>query len=192
MDFVKYLLDKHGCSPDSSNGYFLARAVFAKHIELVDLLLSYGASPDMNDGWAVRNAISDGDLAMVRRLLELTPPSTSEQEDSLCTNDYERDDKAKKRRRSDADKSSPRKRRKVEMRCKPTPKMLSTAVQAQQWPIVDYLTSKGAPSCPLLREKMLTTVMQARLLRSKCSTCSPERRSAFLTNNENLVVNITV
>lgn len=154
MDLLRHLLDHHKASADSSNGYFLARAVFAHHLPLVDLLLEYGASPAMNDGWAVRNAISSGDLAMVKRLLELP---IDRQEDILASDDAvdmgspqecERPTKKKKRRKS-SESNQARKRRRVsqEMRCQPTPKMLETAVREEQWQIVDYLTSRGSHFC---------------------------------------------
>ncbi|KWU43447.1 hypothetical protein RHOSPDRAFT_19601, partial [Rhodotorula sp. JG-1b] len=67
MTFIAYLLDHYSASPNSHDGYPLARAVFARHLPLIRLLLAHGADPGLKDGWAVTTAISHGDFDLKRR-----------------------------------------------------------------------------------------------------------------------------
>lgn len=135
LELLSYLLTTYSASPNSHNGYFLARAVLAAHLPLVRLLLSHGADPALKKGWAVSAAIAQGDLALVKVLME------RELDRSDDGGDGERVEGGKKRRKSGGGGG---KRRKMEVRCEPTGEMLEAAVRAQQWVIVDYLKARGA------------------------------------------------
>jgi hypothetical protein len=69
LDFVTHLIDHFGASPNSHSGYALARAVRARHWPLMELLLDRGADPQLNAGMAITQAASQGNLALVQRLL---------------------------------------------------------------------------------------------------------------------------
>lgn len=139
LPLLRYLLERYEASPNSKKGYFLARAVFARHIPLIRLLLAHGADPALKGGWAVTTAIGFGDLDLVKMLLE---------------REVERDDvpdevelegwNARKRRGSGGGGGG--KRRKMEERCVATTEMLEVAIKGQQWDIATYLMAKGAPS----------------------------------------------
>ncbi|GAA5984553.1 hypothetical protein JCM10908_003396 [Rhodotorula pacifica] len=155
LPFIAYLLDKYSASPNSHEGYPLARAVFARHLPLVRLLLSHGADPGLKDGWAVTTAISNGDHDLVKLLMERGAERDDDDDDTepasedtvLVAKGSPRP--AKKRRRESNGGGG--KRRKMEDRCQATSIMLETAVKAKQWTIVDYLTAKGArPSLNVL------------------------------------------
>jgi hypothetical protein len=55
---------------DSHGGYPLIRAIQSKHIPLIRLLLSYGADPTKRQGLAIFTAIRQGDLELVRLLID--------------------------------------------------------------------------------------------------------------------------
>ncbi|GAA6010440.1 hypothetical protein JCM10207_001305 [Rhodosporidiobolus poonsookiae] len=150
MPLVTYLLEHYGASPNSQDGYPLARAVFARHLPLIRLLLRHGADPALKDGWAVTTAIANGDADLVKLLMERESPreEVPDEVDEVVLKENG-GKKAKKRRRDSAGGGG--KRRKMEDRCIATREMLETAVKAKQWGIVDYLTSKGAlPSISVL------------------------------------------
>lgn len=143
MTFIAYLLDHYSASPNSHDGYPLARAVFARHLPLIRLLLAHGADPGLKDGWAVTTAISHGDFDLVKLLME----PGSERSDEPLSDDVvlvAKGSRTAKKRRRDSDGGGG-KRRKMEDRCAATSIMLETAVKSKQWAIVDYLTAKGAP-----------------------------------------------
>lgn len=133
-----YLLQTYGASPNSHGGYFLARAVFAKCLPLVNLLLSYGADPGLKKGWAVVAAIGHGDITLVKLLLERESGEMAGE-----TEGYSEREGMGSRKRSPEGKEGARKRRKMEERCKATSEMLEAAVKNQKWAIVDYLTARG-------------------------------------------------
>ncbi|GAA5968504.1 hypothetical protein JCM11641_007662 [Rhodosporidiobolus odoratus] len=148
LPLITYLLERYGASPNSKEGYPLARAVFARHLPLIRLLLKHGADPSLRDGWAVTTAISNGDADLVKLLMEREPERDEVAEDEAVLKKC-KGTGAKKRRRDSSGGGG--KRRKMEDRCKATNEMLETAVKAKQWAIVDYLTAKGAlPSIGVL------------------------------------------
>ncbi|CEQ40924.1 SPOSA6832_02596 [Sporobolomyces salmonicolor] len=143
LPLITYLLDTYHASPNSKEGYPLARAVFARHLPLIRLLLEYGADPGLKDGWAVTTAIANGDEDLVRMLMEKEVEREGVDEgEVVLLKPKEAGGAAKKRRRESGGGGG--KRRKIEDRCRPTQEMLETAVRAKQWGIVDYLTAKGA------------------------------------------------
>lgn len=140
MPFIAYLLDRYSASPNSHDGYPLARAVFARHLPLIRLLLAHGADPGLKDGWAVTTAISHGDFDLVKLLME----PGSERTDEPLSDDVvlvAKGSRTAQKRRRDSDGGGG-KRRKMEDRCAATSIMLETAVKSKQWAIVDYLTAK--------------------------------------------------
>ncbi|GAA5899883.1 uncharacterized protein JCM6883_006022 [Sporobolomyces salmoneus] len=169
LPLIRYLLEKYKASPNSHNGYPLARAVFSGDFELIRLLLDHGADPGLKEGWAVVTAIMKGSndkaggLSMVRALIEpdyplpvsaSSTPNGSDHEGGGGDTQGNVSDKQKKRKRdrNGESGSSPAKRARLEDRCKPTPEMLETAVKTKQWDIVDYLTKKGAiPNLDVLK-----------------------------------------
>ncbi|GAA6042499.1 hypothetical protein JCM8097_003060 [Rhodosporidiobolus ruineniae] len=147
LPLIQHLLERYSASPNSQGGYLLARAVLAKHLPLIRLLLKHGADPALGDGWAVTHAIAGGDMGLVKLLMEHEPErdeadEAAEGEEVVLRDKGGGNGVAKKRRRSSGGGGG--KRRKVEDRCKATKEMLETAVKAKQWAIVDYLTAKGA------------------------------------------------
>ncbi|GAA5921189.1 hypothetical protein JCM3775_004132 [Rhodotorula graminis] len=150
LELITYLLDTYNASPNSHDGYPLARAVFARHLPLIRLLLQYGADPALKDGWAVTTAIANGDADLVKLLMEREVERDEDDGDEGPLHEVvlERGGgrKSSKKRRRDSGGGGG-KRRRVAMgdRCRATKEMLETAVKAKQWGIVDYLTAKGAP-----------------------------------------------
>jgi len=150
LELITYLLATYNASPNSHDGYPLARAVFARHLPLIRLLLEYGADPALKDGWAVTTAIANGDADLVKLLMEReVERDDDDDEGPLHEVVLERDGgKSSKKRRRDSGGGGG-KRRRLGDRCKATKEMLETAVKAKQWGIVDYLTAKGAPQLSL-------------------------------------------
>ncbi|GAA5836888.1 hypothetical protein JCM9279_007690 [Rhodotorula babjevae] len=146
LELIAYLLDTYKASPNSHDGYPLARAVFARHLPLIRLLLEYGADPALKDGWAVTTAIANGDADLVKLLME-REVERDDAEGPLHEVVLEREggQSSKKRRRDSSGGGGKRRRVAVGDRCRATKEMLETAVKAKQWGIVDYLTAKGAP-----------------------------------------------
>ena len=138
LELLEHMLVKYNASPNSHKGYLLARAVLAQHEPLIRLLVAHGADPALKDGWAVNAAIGQGDLALVKLLLEreVVRGDGIDEDGDECVG------KSKKRRRTSADGGGG-KRRRMENRCEPTSAMLEMAVRAGQWAIVDYLTARG-------------------------------------------------
>lgn len=144
---IEYLLEKYQASANSRNGYFLARAVLARHLPFVELLLRHDADPSLNDGYAVNVAIGTGDLALVKLLMEREPHERPTEELEVAEavdgdGDGQRRKKKKKRRR-ESDGGGGSKRRKVQDRCKATSRMLEVAMKEENWEMVTYLQSKG-------------------------------------------------
>jgi len=138
------LLDKYQASANSRNGYFLARAVLARHLHFVKLLLRHDADPSLNDGYAVNVAISTGDIALVKLLLEREPdPRPTEELEVVEDGEGDGRRKKNKKRRRESDGGGGGKRRKVQDRCKATSKMLEVAMKEENWEMVTYLQSKG-------------------------------------------------
>jgi hypothetical protein len=50
LPLFTHLLSSYNVSPNARKGYALARAVYARHLPLVRLLLAFGASPDRSEG----------------------------------------------------------------------------------------------------------------------------------------------
>lgn len=170
LRLVTYLLETYRASPNSHDGYPLARAVFARHLPLVRLLLKHGADPSLKNGWAVTNAIANGDQDLVRMLLER---EVEREEAGLADDEVilkAKNGSAKKRRRDSTGGGG--KRRRVEDRCPATKEMLETAVKAKQWAIVDYLTAKGEFWRPSHTPTADSTSRQARRPASTSWRCS--------------------
>ncbi|BGO94955.1 hypothetical protein NBRC10512_008016 [Rhodotorula toruloides] len=143
LPLITHLLETYRSSPNSQDGYPLARAVLGRHLPLIRLLLRHGADPSLKGGWAVTTAIANGDQDLVRMLLER---EVDREEAGIADDEVifkAKNGSAKKRRRGSTGGGG--KRRRVEDRCPATKEMLETAVKAKQWAIVDYLTAKGAP-----------------------------------------------
>lgn len=146
LPVIEYLLDKYQASANSRNGYFLARAVLARHLPFVNLLLRHDADPSLNDGYAVNVAIGTGDIALVKLLMEREPDPRPTEELEVAEEgevDGRRKKKKKRRRESDGGGGGGGKRRKVQDRCKATSKMLEVATKEENWEMVTYLQSKG-------------------------------------------------
>lgn len=148
LAMIEYLLGAYEASPNSKKGYFLARAVVARHEPLIRLLLSHGADPGMKEGWAVVQAIGFGDLALVKLLME-RQAAVGEVEEVEEFEVLEVVNGKKKRRRSSEGGGG--KRRKMEERCEATSAMLEAAVRGQKWDIVDYLQARGVFSLQIDR-----------------------------------------
>ncbi|GAA6046653.1 hypothetical protein JCM3770_003098 [Rhodotorula araucariae] len=150
LPLITYLLDKYGATPNSHDGYPLARAVFARHLPLIRLLLHHGANPALKDGWAVTTAIANGDVDLVKLLMEREVDRGDADGPLQEVVLQPREGKSAKKRRRDSGGGGG-KRRCMGDRCRATKEMLETAVKAKQWAIVDYLTAKGAqPSLSVL------------------------------------------
>lgn len=152
---LPHLLERYSASPNTAKGYPLARAVFARHVPLIKLLLHYGADPTCSKEWSLLAAIGEGDLTMLRLLVERDRGYASDEDieeeegNTLLVNGQR---KKKRRRSSLGDRNllssiaSQVKRRKFDAddRCRVTQTMLEAAVKAQAWDIVAYLRLKGA------------------------------------------------
>lgn len=143
LELLEYLLDKYKASPNSKGGYFLARAVFARHKNLVDLLLRYGADPGVKSGWAVVAAIGYGDINLVKTLMERNTDRPVEIREEGDGEDFRVLLKNGRKKRRTSNGGGGGKRRKMEKRCEPSKEMLEAAVKRQHWNIVEYLISRG-------------------------------------------------
>ncbi|TKA52349.1 hypothetical protein B0A53_04817 [Rhodotorula sp. CCFEE 5036] len=187
MPFIAYLLDRYSASPNSHDGYPLARAVFARHLPLIRLLLAHGADPGLKDGWAVTTAISHGDFDLVKLLME----PGSERTDEPLSDDVvlvAKGSRTAQKRRRDSDGGGG-KRRKMEDRCAATSIMLETAVKSKQWAIVDYLTAKGPAQAGYLTQILLYGIFLALFL--NCYT-SGELASTGLLGRTALTLSLTL
>lgn len=155
LPLISYLLAEYEASPNSHDGYPLARAVFARHLPLIKLLLEYGADPGLKDGWAVTTAISNGDHDLVKMLVEREVERDEPTVEADVLVPTTGSGPGKKRRRVSGGGGG--KRRKIGDRCLATSVMLETAVRSKQWAIVDYLTAKGEVTLVLrFPSRMLT------------------------------------
>ena len=110
--FVEYLFQLHpGPDPNSHDGYALVRAVQARNIPIIRLLLAHGADPGRRDSLAIFLAIQSKKLSLVKLLVE-------------------RDERLKS--------SGPGKRRKLEDRVKVTATMLRVAVKKRATDIIEW------------------------------------------------------
>lgn len=119
LPFLQYLFNSPGIpKPDvnSNGGYALTKAVHAKFIPLIRLLLNHGAKPQCKDYLAIFVAIRQKDLALVKMLIE-------------------RDDSTYTCRLG----TGKRKRRKLEDRVMVNSAMLKMAVKCDARDIIDYL-----------------------------------------------------
>ncbi|KAG6833373.1 hypothetical protein H0H87_007990 [Tephrocybe sp. NHM501043] len=135
--FLQYLLNSPGI-PDpnlnSFDGYALTKAVHARYVPLVRLLLKHGADPQRKNCLAIFVAIRQQDLTLVKLLIE--------RDDSPYT---------------ELPGIGKRKRRKFEDRVIANAAMLRAAVKCGAKDIIDYLSyEKGCvPDIPTLR--LMTT-----------------------------------
>ncbi|KAK4052853.1 hypothetical protein OIV83_002141 [Microbotryomycetes sp. JL201] len=178
FELIKYLLEHYHASPNSKNGYILARAVFARHEPLVKLLLAHGADPSLKQGWAVLAAIGMGDLHLVKLLMdydETADASVAVDTEELATAPSSSALPLKRRRSSEGGKS---KRRRVEPRCQATSEMLEAAVRGEHWDIVTYLEEKAGKDWSMRRHSMpfSTTVAAKRKRKSSRSRTSLKRK----------------
>ncbi|SCV69309.1 BQ2448_2329 [Microbotryum intermedium] len=161
LSLIAYLLEQYRASPNSKNGYFLARAVLARHRPLIELLLYHGADPVLKDGWAVMVAIGMGDLATVKLLLDGPTHRVERMEVSGCSN------LSQTRSTSLPQEAALHARRLIgtaptlrtsKVRCKTstpccaTSEMLEAAVKAQHWHLVDYLHIQVLPTIAAQKE----------------------------------------
>lgn len=139
LPLIRYLLETYQASPDKCRkGYFLAKAVAARHVELIQLLLRHGADPGLGDGYAVRDAIGTGDLDLVRLLMEKEVEGEAEMEDEPVLVGG-----GGKKRKAGSGGPAAKRRRRTVPRCQATSEMLQKAVKGEHWRIVDYLTERG-------------------------------------------------
>lgn len=138
LPLIEHLLSTYGASPNSGNGYLLARAVFAQHLPLIKLLLKWGADPSLNNGWAVTTAIGYGDLPLVQLLLE-----RERDEDTTGEEEAVPEGNSTRKRRMSGEGTQRSKRRRLEVRCKATGTMLECAVKKRKVDIANYLTAQG-------------------------------------------------
>lgn len=146
LPLIAHLLTHYSASPNSKSGYFLARAVVAKHLPLVHLLLDHGADPSLKGDWAVLVAIKARDLGLVKLLLEREPPRASQTEEFGSEGEeVAQANHGKKRRRSSGGGSG--KRLKIDTTRTPATSAMLTAAAALTDPpekeMVDYLTGRG-------------------------------------------------
>ncbi|PPR00885.1 hypothetical protein CVT24_000370 [Panaeolus cyanescens] len=64
---------RHQPYMDSNLGYALTKAVHAKFVPLIQILLENGANPQCHNSLAVKVAIKQKDLALLKLLVERTP-----------------------------------------------------------------------------------------------------------------------
>lgn len=141
ISLVEHLLHHYQASPNAKKGYPLARAVYARHLDLIRLLLRYGADPSEARGWSVIAAIGNGDLEVVRLLLEGENASCLEKTDSTSEEEVLNIERGRKRKSLDAPRV---KRRRIDGECRTaTREMLEVAVKGEQWEIVQYLRQRG-------------------------------------------------
>lgn len=111
--FVEYLFQlRPGPDPNSHDGYALVRAVQARNVPIIRLLLAHGADPERRDNLAVMLAIQSKELSLVKLLVE-------------------RDERTRS--------SGPGKRRKMDDRVAVTAAMLTVAVKKRATDIVEWL-----------------------------------------------------
>jgi len=111
--FVEYLFQHcPGPDPNSHDGYALVRAVQARNIPIIQLLLIHGANPEKRENLAVMLAIQSKELSLVKLLVE-------------------RDERRKS--------SGSGKRRKLGDRVVVTAAMLTVAVKNQATDIAEWL-----------------------------------------------------
>lgn len=151
MPLFTYLLQEYHASPNSKKGYLLARAVYARHLPLIRLLLRHGADPALGEGFAMNAAIGQGDLGLVKLLMEREVEREGEEEEEQVVEEEEEEgendlgEKKKRRRRSSTGGGG--KRRKVGDesgdRVTATRKMLEVAIKGKHRAIQEYLQGKG-------------------------------------------------
>jgi len=151
---VAYLLtsgDGRRSNANCHKGYLLARAVLARHIPLIRLLLNHGASPAEKKHMSVMLAIGRNDLLAVRMLIEGGRPE--EEEDfrqrtsaAATTAASTGTNKRPRKRKASAAIDSPdrAKRQKVEDRTAVTSQMLELATRQRCDPLVRYFMVRGA------------------------------------------------
>jgi hypothetical protein len=153
LPLLRHLLGALQADPDSSNGYALAKAVLARHFELIRLLLEHGASPSIKENLPVMLAIGRNDIEIVRMLVEQDyRPSEGDEPVSADTSAGQQESSKKGRKRLSSQTSSPTgrngsspgKRRRLEDRIKVTSGMLEQAVKQEYVPLIDYFMGKGA------------------------------------------------
>lgn len=66
----------HRPNMDSNNGYALTRAVHAKVLPLIQILLDNGATPQCHNSLAIKVAIKQRDLSLLKMLVERKPDKT--------------------------------------------------------------------------------------------------------------------
>lgn len=68
LDTVKQLITEEGM--DDEDGYYLLRAAEHDQPHVVEYLIRQGANVNVNDGWLLCNAAGNGDLVLVKLLIE--------------------------------------------------------------------------------------------------------------------------
>ncbi|CAD6588765.1 MAG: hypothetical protein CYPHOPRED_004516 [Cyphobasidiales sp. Tagirdzhanova-0007] len=146
LPFLSRMLFPLRGNPNSFRGYPLAKAVLARHLPLIQLLLENGADPSMKDGMSVMLAIGRNDIEVVRVLVERHPVSLIGQPPAPASYSLDtfsrRPANSLKRQISTADPVEYKKRR-LEDRIRVTPAMLELAVKQQYEPLIEYFTGKG-------------------------------------------------
>lgn len=162
LPLLTHLIIQLHANPNSSRGYPLAKAVLARHIPLIQILLQNGADPSTKDHMAIMLAIGRRDLELVRLLIERYDDDedkynswaqafhgTGMKGDSMTVNSSGIN---KKRKRNDGGgrggkMTSPPKKRKLEDRCRVTSDMLELAVKQGSEDLIQYFMSKGEQAC---------------------------------------------
>lgn len=147
IDFpiLRYMLVELHANPDSSKGYPLARAVLARHIPLIHLLLHHGADPSVRENMSVMLAIGRNDTEITRMLIEYTEPIVDVLDELVvCDSTTTAEGTACRRKRSLRDTSQkPRKKKRFTDRIDVTSAMLELAVKQKHEPLIQYFLAKG-------------------------------------------------
>lgn len=150
LPYIMYLLTRLHASADSHKGYPLARAVLARRLDLIRLLLQYGADPSIRDNMSVMLAIGRNDLEVVKLLIEPEVQKLPEygigaiaELDGLGELSPFSPSGINSRKRKLAAQHTSRKKQKCPDRIPVTPAMLEAAVKQNHEPLISYFMSKG-------------------------------------------------
>lgn len=160
LPLLRHILDNLAANADASKGYALAKAVLARHVPLIRLLLANGADPSLKENMSVMLAVGRDDVEIVKLLVE------REQEDGQSASDTaplrntgRQQGHGKKRKRSrSGGEGSPGKKRKLEDRLSVTSAMLELAVRQKCQPLIQYFMAKGKAVSSRQRELVLKTL----------------------------------
>ena len=146
LPMLTHLLVVLKANPDSHGGYPLAKAVLARHLPLITLLLGHGADPDIKESMSVMLAIGRNDLEVVKMLIERDHDAF--EQNASQPPEYSEDipDESSSGKKRSWPSLSPirHKRRRLEDRLPIRSAMLELAVRQHCQPIIAYFRAKGA------------------------------------------------